>query len=471
MFYIAKRYFRGHSVCEFHISTIENKFKAMTEENKPKLLAGDEALDLWRRGRKAWNNWIEENPGTDISFAGVDFSNEPDFRGELSFAAYNFGDSDVNFCRATFGDGNVNFSRATFGDGDVNFSRATFGDGDVNFSRATFGDGNVSFRWATFGDGNVNFSRATFGDGNVSFRCATFGDGNVNFSSTTLNTGKVTFYKTSFGDCFIDLGHAKFSSLIVRPKSLRLGKIRAEGLSVESLAIFDFPLGSENLRSMNFLGSAFGGPLYLKGKFGIIPDLRVLKSSHQIELSGLKVKLHRSWKSLSWPPKLSRVSTDREDGSRLRRLKEIAETNKDHQAALRFSADENRARRWIETSWFGSVLDMTFSACSNYGQSILRPFAALSLLAAFSVGLYKKLAAATFTAWWTDPGWGQSLLLSISNSLPFLPQSRDLRTDALKALYPGDPGFWVDALMITQGVLSFVFLFLIGLGLRNRFRL
>tara|TARA_R110000744_G_scaffold378387_1_gene494446 strand:+ start:124 stop:309 length:186 start_codon:yes stop_codon:yes gene_type:complete len=61
--------------------------------------------------------------------------------------------------------------------------------------------------------------------------------------------------------------------------------------------------------------------------------------------------------------------------------------------------------------------------------------------------------------------------LSVSNSLPFLPQSRDLRTDALKALYPGDPGFWIDALMIGQGVFSFVFLFLIGLGLRNRFRL
>lgn len=88
-----------------------------------------------------------------------------------------------------------------------------------------------------------------------------------------------------------------------------------------------------------------------------------------------------------------------------------------------------------------------------------------------SMGAYKAIAATTFAAWWRGPGWGQSLLLSVSNSLPFLPQSRDLRTDALKALYPGDPGFWIDALMIGQGVFSFVFLFLIGLGLRNRFRL
>jgi hypothetical protein len=71
---------------------------------------------------------------------------------------------------------------------------------------------------------------------------------------------------------------------------------------------------------------------------------------------------------------------------------------------------------------------------------------------------------------WAD--WVQAALLSASNSLPFLPQSRELRTGALQALYDTtDPSSFIDALMITQGVLSFIFLFLIGLGLRNRFRL
>jgi hypothetical protein len=209
----------------------------------------------------------------------------------------------------------------------------------------------------------------------------------------------------------------------------------------------------------------------LSGKLGIIPDLRATRYSHQIDLSDLDVKLPRAWPTFGWPLKLSRVAEDSKDGAKLRRLKEISETNKDHQAALRFSADENRARRWIETAWLGSVLDMAFSFFCNYGQSILRPF--LWLLAIFIgwAGIYKSIAASTLTAWWEGCGWAQAFILSASNSLPFLPQSRDLREDALKALYGTDPSLCIDILMIIQGILSFVFLFLIGLGLRNRFRL
>ncbi|MAB33522.1 hypothetical protein BC440_00160 [Thalassospira sp. MIT1004] len=213
-------------------------------------------------------------------------------------------------------------------------------------------------------------------------------------------------------------------------------------------------------------GASFGGALFVSGNFGIVPDLRATRCYHQVDLSGLKVKLPRTF---GWPPKLSRVAEDPEDGARLRRLKEIAETNKDHQAALRFSADENRAKRWIETSWFGSVLDMAFSFFSDYGQSILRPV--LWLLAIFVDGtsIYLALATGTLANW--RAGLEQAALLSASNSLPFLPQSRDLREDALTALYGTDPSLCIDILMIAQGVLSFIFLFLIGLGLRNRFRL
>ena len=154
----------------------------MTEEVEQKrpTLEGEAALRLWRQGPDAWNSWIDQHPGWNISFEGVDFSTERDPYGNLSFADYHFGD------------GNVNFSNATFGKGDV-----------------------------------------------------------------------------------------------------------------------------------RFFGAIFSG-------------------SSEVHVG--------------WPPKLSLVAEDPQDGARLRRLKEIAETNKDHQAALRFSADENRAKRWIETSWFGSLV-------------------------------------------------------------------------------------------------------------------
>ncbi|WP_417805934.1 pentapeptide repeat-containing protein [Thalassospira lucentensis] len=532
MFYIAKRYFKGHSGETLPLWATESDFKAMTEDNKQELptLEGKAALDLWRKGRDAWNLWITQHPGWDINFNRIDFSAERRSDGNLSFKGYHFGNngldffetrfgngnvdfsdadfgnSQVNFVKTTFGNGYVNFSKATFGDGSVNFVKASFGEGDVNFSESTFGKGNANFSQADFGDGSVNFSRTNFGgevnfistifgngevnfekatfgggkiqfmetnfgDGNANFSEATFGDGNVNFFGATLSEGHLNLEKAIFGKGIVVFSHANLTMLLFRPNPFGPKAIEGEGLSIKRLAIFVFPDSSDKLESFGLQGASFGGPLFLSGNLGIVPDLLSTKSSHQVELSELKVKLRRSWQRFSWPPKLSRVTEDHEDSARLRRLKEIAEANRDHQAALRFSADENRARRWIETSWFGSVLDMAFSAFSDYGQNILRPFLALLAISVASMGLYKIIAAATFAAFWQGPGWGQSALLSISNSLPFLPQSRDFRADALKALYPDDPSLTVDALMITQGTLSFVFLFLIGLGLRNRFRL
>jgi len=457
----------------------------MTEDNEQEMqiLEGKAALDLWREGPDVWNSWIGQHPSVRISFAGVDFSSERDSTGYLSFVGYHFGDGDTDFSGALFGDGNVDFYNATFGEGTVNFFQTTFGDGNVNFVRTTFGGGELNFFGATFGEGDVrfigtifgdsdlDFYNANFGKGNVNFFKANFGDGNVNFANATFGDGEVKFSKAKFGNGDVSFYHTKLTELIFSPTAIGSCHIEAQGLSIESRAVFMLPPSATALKSFDLHGASFDGPLILSGNLEIIPDFRATRYSHQVELSALKVKLRRTWQGFGWPPVLSRVTEHPEDAAKLRRLKEIAETNKDHQAALRFSANENRARRWIETSWFGSVLDMAFSACSDYGQNILRPFIALLAIATVSTGAYKAMAATTVAAWWKGPGWGQSLLLSISNSLPFLPQSRDFRQDTLTALYPSGPSLYVDALMIAQGVLSFVFLFLIGLGLRNRFRL
>lgn len=421
-FYIAKRYFKGHSDAQSHPHKTENEFRDMMEEAKPKrpTLEGEEALKKWREGREAWLMWHHLNLGN-ISFAGVDFSHERDSKGDLSFSDFGLRNSTLNFSGTTFGNGSVDFSKATFDGGSLDFSNAIFGGGEVNFS------------YITLDKGNLDFLNTTFGDVELSFR------------------------------------QAKIKNLSFNPKNIGTSHIEAEGLSIKGRAVFDLPPSAINLKSFNLRSASFEGPLTLKGDLSIVPDLRATRYSHQVDLSDLKVKLPRTSIRFGWPPKLLRKAEDPQDGARLRRLKEIAETNKDHQAALRFSADENRARRWIETSWPGSVLDMVFSFFSDYGQSILRPV--LALLAIFFdwASIYLALATGTLANWWT--GLAQAFILSASNSLPFLPQSRDLREDALKVLYGTDPGLCIDILMIAQGALSFVFLFLIGLGLRNRFRL
>lgn len=485
------------------------------KSGKPKL-EGESALRLWRKGREVWNAWVAQNPNMSISFSDIDFSNERDSEGNLSFAGYRFGDGNVYFSRATFGAGDVFFSSAGFGKGNVYFYGATFGEGDVNFYRATFG-GNVVFSGATIGDGNLVFSGTNFSDGSANFYGATFGKGNIDFYGATFKDGDVYFEDAIFGDLKINFRQSQMRELHFSPTTIGSSRIQAEQLSIKGRAVFDLPSSATKLKSLNLHSASFDGPLTLKGDLSIIPDLRATRYSHQVDLSALSVKLRRTWqkpgrrsdqwrvKTVSetgiisrlayqfarkkwinlrhfnklrrlwkrhfWPIKLSQVTEDPQDAAKLRRLKEIAETNKDHQAALRFSADENRAKRWIETSWFGSFLDMAFSAFSDYGQNILRPSLSLGVIFAVSMYVYKaKQIPKLVTDGWTD--WAQAFVLSASNSLPFLPQSRELRTGALQALYDTtDPSSFIDTIMITQGVLSFVFLFLIGLGLRNRFRL
>lgn len=139
-----------------------------------------------------------------------------------------------------------------------------------------------------------------------------------------------------------------------------------------------------------------------------IVGLRKLRP--QSELSGLTLNLRRVTPSWSWPPLLSKIVDDPEDGARLRRLKEIAENNRDHRAALRFSAGENRALRWRETGWFASVIDMMFSGFSDYGQSIWRPVVALIALALVSAKVYhalaKKIRIARYKRFYPRPDTG-----------------------------------------------------------------
>lgn len=466
-------------------------------------------------------------PQTTFGSGTVNFMDADFGEGDVNFSQATFGDGGVHFTLAAFGKGRVDFSKTIFGKGDVYFEYTNFGNGPVHFDRATFNDGDVTFRQAQFGKDNLIFSKARFGNGDLNFSFATFEDSQLYFSETTFGKGNIDFSSTNisnlflssttFENSFVKLNNTNLTRLILTPKYFASGSIEAQGLSIKKQGVFDLPSSASKLKSLNLHSASFDGPLTLKGNLSIIPDLRATRYAHQVDLSALTVKLQRRWqkpglrsdqlhmkaasevgvisrlsykfarkkwinlrhfnklrrlwKRHCWPIKLSRAAEDPLDAARLRRLKEFAETNKDHQAALRFSADENRARRWIETPWLGSILDMTFSFFCNYGQSILRPSFWLGVIFALSMYAYKaKQIPKLVTDSWTD--WAQAALLSASNSLPFLPQSRELRTGALKALYDTtDPSSYVDALMITQGALSFVFLFLIGLGLRNRFRL
>lgn len=157
------------------------------------------------------------------------------------------------------------------------------------------------------------------------------------------------------------------------------------------------------------------------------------------------------------------LASDNEDAARLRRLKEIAESNRHHAAALRFHADEMRAMRWREMGFFASLLDRIYEVFSDYGQSLRRPLGWwLGTLVVFTFIFYGIAPEAR---------WGSAASVSLSNSVPFVPTARRVQLDGVNLLFGNHPCFLVDLLTLFQGALGFIFLFLIGLALRNRFRI
>lgn len=186
----------------------------------------------------------------------------------------------------------------------------------------------------------------------------------------------------------------------------------------------------------------------ISGSFGCVVDLVGTKTRHHVELSGLKCALKRE-------PfrRLLKKAKDPEDAARLRRLKDLAEKNKHHEAALRFHADEMRAKRWNETGPAASCLDRLFDFFSNYGQSVLRPAAGLALL--FIVSFLAGILPADWDS--TGPATAkEAAKTALANSLPFLPA-------------PGLQEALPLISCINLPLLSFCSS--IGLGLRNRFRI
>ncbi len=422
-------------------------------------LKRDDALALWEEGRDAWNNWVANNLDYNIDFEKVDFSDY----GIVNFSGFNFPNGDVDFSYATFGDGDVDFSNATFGDGNVFFSRATFGDGNVSFSEATFGEGQVSFSNATFGEGDVSFYKANFGDGNVYFSHTTFGDGEVSFNNANFGKGDISFYNVKFG------GIALFTDLI----------------------------NVQNLKKFSFKHSTFDGPLEIsaayidkdKTKREVFPcliDLTNTKTSHHVSLSGVKCALPRGDKSTDQKSYISqffdwlayqffynvedwidkRNIGNADDIARARRLKELAEDNKNHQAAQDFHVLEMQAKRThTRTYWLNS--EFWFEKLSNYGRSVTRPVHGLFYIWIIWAEFY---LIASLLEHAEKIEWQKALAFSAANMFAFIPSAKNaIQID--NDLFGSEIPTWIYLLTFSQSGISILLLFLFGLALRHKYRI
>lgn len=382
----------------------------MAEDEKISL-GPQEAVDLWKQGREVWNAWVAENPVADISFAGVDFNQ---YRDLDTFPLYEWP-----------------FQRFCFPTGEKNFSSATFGEGDVSFAGATFGQGNISFFLATFGQGDVSFLGATFGQGNVVFQGINFGNGNFIFDRADLGQCRYNFEDTVFKD------RASFADL----RNVHAAK------------------------SFSFRHASFGGAFTLSSTetFGCVPDLVGTKASHHISLAGLKCQFPTELNSSGY-----RRARDSGDAERLRRLKELAEQNRDFEAAIDFKVEEMRAARWRNKHGFTSVfVEGLFYLVSDYGRSLVRPIVGLGGVWVGFAMLYVIAGKRAFDCQAVGAGlsfsWGQMFI--------YVPTSKNAREEGMQALFSSPHSDWLFVATFSQSLLSLVLLFQVGLVLRNRFKL
>jgi len=161
------------------------------------------------------------------------------------------------------------------------------------------------------------------------------------------------------------------------------------------------------------------------------------------------------------------------DAARFRRLKQLASDWKDHERELEFFAKELRAMRFYETkSWHAIALNLAYGFFSDFGQSVWRPFLWLLGLTLFGAAISLLLEYWPMFAVMTER-FCAAFVLSFTDATLLLGSDRwEIRRVACAALY-GHPckfGLGAGMLAYLQSAASLFLLFLLGLGLRNRFR-
>jgi len=306
----------------------------------------------------------------------------------------------------------------------IDLSRTHFSH-DVFLTRWVF-RGAASFASATFG-GAARFGATTFG-GRAGFDFATFG-GAARFASATFD-GFAWFRFATFG------GDAWFASATFG------------GEDSFASATFD--------GDADFSDGAFAGPTdFRETRFrGGVPEF-YQRRFHQNTIF--------TDRRAFWPDITAETAEQAERAyTRLRQV--MKELDKPDDEAF-FGRQELRCKALTE-GWFHRLVSRGYGFFSDYGFSIGRPLAWLGVvvfLGAGPIGSWLKFCRG-------EPGSGgifQGLGISLANTFSFLGFHRlYIDKDTLAAM----PGA-LKAIGGVQTVAGVTLLFLLGLGLRNRFRL
>jgi uncharacterized protein YjbI with pentapeptide repeats len=367
----------------------------------------------------------------------------------------------------------------------------------ANFSKAIFRK-DVSFREAQF-QGKARFSEARF-LGNARFSRTVF-EAPVSIDRIAFSKDAI-FRQTNFKR-FAYMPHNEFQGYANFQRVHFEGRVRLTNSRFKGETIFDFA----RFNDADFTGADFQSHLvrFREAHFGNVPDFRASKFAVPPNLEGVDIAYVTSDPAPSWQHWMGRAR-DQADAPKFRRLKELAHEAKNHERELKFFADELKAKRFYDTKGPAILFNLAFEWLSDFGKSIERPAFWLGLLticagfilsfryspidANAASGVLLLLVVALLCR--LDSGkvpWASwvvltgatgflamcapsALMLSLSNSLPFVGAKWVTNCEPIEAIHDGcNFRGWPIVLAGLQSTVSLLLLFLIGLGLRNRFRI
>ena len=398
---------------------------------------GDEEMSSFHRvftsrlGRKE----VPPDPARGVDFANTHFDRAIVFKGFLFATPADFrwatfrGDAD--FSSAMFLE-RARFDTATFS-GSAAFNEATFS-GPTHFGSAMFSDFAL-FGGATFSDiadfGRADILRST------DFNSATF-SGLSNFGSAAFSSSAF-FTRATFD--ITDFGLATFSGVA--------GFGSAKFFGVTSLNSARF-LHTADFINTEFTTQAIFANVHFESS---VPDFR-----------GARMHEATEWHGVKWPDPPQDEESAQAQVYAYERLKQEMERLKKHEDEQFFFRKELRARRKLlplgSMPW---LVNYAYEASSDYGQSVVWPI--FWLLVVFEFG------TAVFALFPVFNGAPMSIPLaaglSAANIFSFLPIKREIMTAEMVAGLSAAAQF----VGTVQSLLGVVLLFLLGLALRNQFRM
>ena len=473
--------------------------------------------------RKRLNGLEEPDYKEKIDFRKVQFELELGmeyfvFPNGVDFSKSRF-EMGANFNQANFS-GNADFEEAKFSDY-ANFNRAKFSSGS-DFIGANF-SGNADFKKAKF-SGPSCFDGAKF-SGEANFKGAEFSNCldliEEKFSSLVYVEGSAL-------SGYADFGRAKFSGNACFEGVKFSGCVLFDGAKFSGEASFNVAifLGYTSFSNAKFSGNAifrgaaniderreFGGIVNFRGaifeKDAIFTNRVFLDRTTFDRCEFLnfvpnfaETKLHQltTWRDVTWPslpmidkievkedPNLDQAAkkTKRKETSRKRiyrvedqvdayrnlrlRMKQI----ENYQQEVFFLGKELDAKRrvhWLNKPYFRWFPSLVYKLFSDYGSSLARP----------AIGLVLLVVGFGLLVFWNIAGgeWGslggmdlgillfQSLCFSGTHALPFISPMNASHSTILDSL-----PLWMVVPAGIAKTLGIGFLFLMGLALRNRFRI